>query len=92
MVIQLYQNGLIEGNTGKRIKPRQGPSAIKRAKTSVIVHGGPFIMPNPRVIFQVWGNGRTTPFDDRHIRAKVEELEQSKAGIKNYKKNLKLFD
>lgn len=35
-------------------------------------------MPNPRVIFQVWGNGRTTPFDDRHIRAKVEELEQSK--------------
>ena len=80
MVIQLYKEKMIEGNTGKRIKPRQGPSAVKRVKTSgVIVHGGPHIMPNPRVLIPNWGPGRTTPYDDRHIKAKLDELEQDKA-------------
>jgi len=80
MVIQLYKDKMIDGNTGKRIKPRQGPSATKRVKTSgVIVHGGPYIMPNPRVLIPNWGPGRTTPSDDRHIKSKLEEIEQSKA-------------
>ena len=72
MVIQLYKNKMIEGNTGKRIKPRQGPSAVKRAKQSgVIVLGGPFVMPSARVLIPNWGPGRTTPYDDRHIKLRL---------------------
>lgn len=36
-------------------------------------------MPNPRVLIPNWGPGRTTPSDDRHIKGKLEEIEQSKA-------------
>ena len=44
-----------------------------------IVHGGPFVMPPAKVLIPNWGPGRTTPFDDRHIKAKIEEVEQTKA-------------
>ena len=32
MVVKLYQMKLIEGNLGKRIKPRHGPGLMKRTK------------------------------------------------------------
>jgi len=72
MVIQLYKASLIDGNTGKRIKPRQGPTAAKKVKTSTAcVHGGPKIMPIARILIPNWGSGRTTPYDDKHLKVKV---------------------
>jgi len=35
-------------------------------------------MPPARVLIPNWGPGRTTPFDDRHIKAKLEEIDQTK--------------
>ena len=43
MVVKLYKLKMIEGNLGKRIKPRHGPGLIKRTRYNEgsVVHGGP---------------------------------------------------
>ena len=60
---------MIEGNLGKRIKPRHGPGLIKRTKYNEgsVVHGGPKVMPSIRLYNSAWEMNRTTPYDDRVV-------------------------
>jgi len=69
MVVKLYKLKMIEGNLGKRIKPRHGPGLIKRTKYNdgSLVHGGPKVMPSIRLYNSSWEMQRVTPHDDRAI-------------------------
>ena len=80
MVVKLYKLKMIEGNLGKRIKPRHGPGLIKRTRYNegTIVHGGPKVMPSVRLYNSSWEMERTTPRADRHIKAKLEQVDLPK--------------
>lgn len=74
MVIQLYQAKLIPGNAGKRTKEANVKRQKKDGRSSMHDSGMKLTTP---LIIPKWGTGRTTPYDDRHIRTKLEQLEQT---------------
>lgn len=80
MVVKLYKLKMIEGNLGKRIKPRHGPGLIKRTRYNegTVVHGGPKVMPSVRLYNSSWEMERITPYADRHIKAKLEQVDLPK--------------
>ena len=76
MVIQLYRAGLIPGNAGKRSKDLSVKRQKKDGRTGMSDAG---MKLNSPLVIPKWGTGRTTPYDDRHIRAKLEQIEQTDA-------------
>lgn len=74
MVIQLYRADLIPGNAGKRSKD---PNVKRQKKDGRSTISEPGLKLSSPLVIPKWGTGRTTPYDDRHIRTKLEQLEQS---------------